>query len=100
MLQRELANIFLQDSRNVYKCMITVTNVTITSDLSIARAYLSIYNAQDKDLIISLIKENAKYIRYRLGQQVRHQLRVVPTLEFFFDDTLDYLEHIDELLKK
>lgn len=100
MLQRELANIFLQDSRNVYKCMITVTNVTITSDLSIARAYLSIYNAQDKDVIISLIKENAKDIRYRLGQQVRHQLRVVPTLEFFLDDTLDYLEHIDELLKK
>ena len=100
MLQRELANIFLQDSRNVYKCMITVTNVTITSDLSIARAYLSIYNTQDKDVIISLIKENTKDIRFRLGQQVRHQLRVVPTLEFFLDDTLDYLEHIDELLKK
>ena len=100
MLQRELANIFLQDSRNVYKCMITVTNVTITSDLSIARAYLSIYNTQDKEVIINLIKENTKDIRYRLGQQIRNQMRVVPTLEFFLDDTLDYLEHIDELLKK
>ena len=100
MLQRELANIFLQDSRNIYKCMITVTKVTITSDLSIARAYLSIYNTQDKGVIISLIKENTKDIRYRLGQQIRNQMRVVPTLEFFLDDTLDYLEHIDELLKK
>ena len=100
MLQRELANIFLQDSRNIYKCMITVTKVTITSDLSIARAYLSIYNTQDKEVIISLIKENTKDIRYRLGQQIRNQMRVVPTLEFFLDDTLDYLEHIDEILKK
>ncbi len=100
MLQRELANIFLQDSRNIYKCMITVTKVTITSDLSIARAYLSIYNTQDKEVIINLIKENTKDIRYRLGQQIRNQMRVVPTLEFFLDDTLDYLEHIDELLKK
>ena len=82
MLQRELANIFLVDSRNIYKCMITVTNTS------------------DKEVIISLIKENTKDIRYRLGQQVRNQLRVVPTLEFFLDDTLDYLEHIDELLKK
>ena len=100
MLQRELANIFLQDSRNIYKCMITVTKVTITSDLSIARAYLSIYNTQDKEVIINLIKENTKDIRYRLGQQIRNQMRVVPTLEFFLDDTLDYLEHIDEPLKK
>jgi ribosome-binding factor A len=100
MLQRELANIFLMDSRNIYKCMITVTKVTVTSDLSIARAYLSIYNTADKEVIINLIKENTKDIRYRLGQRVRNQLRVVPTLEFFLDDTLDYLERIDELLKK
>lgn len=100
MLQRELANIFLVDSRNIYKCMITVTNVKVTADLSIARVYLSIYNTADKELIIKMVKENSKDIRYRLGQQVRNQLRVVPALEFFLDDTLDYLEHIDELLKK
>lgn len=100
MLQRELANIFLVDSRNIYKCMITVTNVKVTPDLSIARAYISVYNTADKELIIKLIKENTKDIRFRLGQQVRNQLRVVPALEFFLDDTLDYIEHIDELLKK
>ncbi len=100
MLQRELADIFLLDSRNIYKCMITVTNVTISPDLSIARAYLSIYNTEDKRAIIELVKSNTKDIRYRLGQKIRNQVRVIPNLEFFIDDTLDYLERIDELLKK
>lgn len=80
--------------------MITVTKTTITSDLSIARAYLSIYMAPDKDVVIKAIRENTKDIRFRLGQQIRNQLRVVPHLEFFIDDTLDYMEHIDSLLKK
>lgn len=80
--------------------MITVTKTTITSDLSIARAYLSIYMAPDKDVVIKAIRENTKDIRFRLGQQIRNQLRVVPHLEFFIDDTFDYMEHIDSLLKK
>ena len=80
--------------------MITVTKTTITSDLSIARAYLSIYMAPDKDVVIKAIRDNTKDIRFRLGQQIRNQLRVVPHLEFFIDDTLDYMEHIDSLLKK
>lgn len=100
MLQRELADILLMDSRNIYRCMITVTNVTISPDLSIARAYLSIYNTPDKEAVMGLIKDNTKDIRYRLGQKIRNQIRVVPSLEFFIDDTLDYMERIDELLKK
>lgn len=100
MLQRELADILLMDSRNIYRCMITVTNVTISPDLSIARAYLSIYNTPDKEAVMGLIKENTKDIRYRLGQKIRNQIRIVPSLEFFIDDTLDYMERIDELLKK
>lgn len=100
MLQRELADILLIDSRNIYRCMITVTNVTISPDLSNARAYLSIYNTPDKEAVMGLIKDNTKDIRYRLGQKIRNQIRVVPSLEFFIDDTLDYMERIDELLKK
>ncbi len=100
LLQRELANIFLQDSKSVYNCMITVTKATITSDLSIARAYLSIYMAPDKDAVIGAVRANTKDIRYRLGQQVKNQLRVVPQLEFFIDDTLDYMENIERLLKQ
>jgi ribosome-binding factor A len=56
--------------------------------------------APDKDVVIKAIRENTKDIRFRLGQQIRNQLRVVPHLEFFIDDTLDYMEHIDSLLKK
>ena len=100
LIQKELANIFLVDGRNLYNCMITVTKATITSDLSIARAYLSIYMTNDKEGIVNAIRANTKDIRFRLGQRVRNQLRVVPQLEFFLDDTLDYIEHIDELLKQ
>ncbi len=100
LLQKELANIFIADGRNLYNCMITVTKTTITSDLSIARAYLSVYMAPDKEAIVAAIRANTKDIRFRLGQRIRNQLRVVPQLEFFLDDTLDYIEHIDELLKK
>ncbi len=80
--------------------MITVTQVTITSDLSIARAYLSIYMAPDKDIVIGAVRANTKDIRFRLGQKIKNQLRVVPQLEFFIDDTLDYMENIDRLLKQ
>ena len=80
--------------------MITVTNVTITPDLSIARAYLSIYMAPDKDAVIGAVRANTKDIRFRLGQQIKSQLRVVPQLEFFIDDTLDYMENIERLLKQ
>lgn len=102
LLQKELANIFLTDSNNVYGCMITVTKATITSDLSIARGYLSIYLApnNDKEAVIKAVRANTKDIRYRLGQKIKNQLRVVPQLEFFIDDTLDYMENIDRLLKQ
>ena len=80
--------------------MITVTKATITPDLSIARAYLSIYMAPDKDAIIAAVRANTNDIRYRLGQRVKDQLRIVPQLEFFIDDTLDYIENIDRLLKQ
>ncbi|MBO7491844.1 MAG: 30S ribosome-binding factor RbfA [Bacteroidales bacterium] len=100
LLQKELANIFVADGRNLYNCLITVTKTTITSDLSIARAYLSVYMAPDKEAIVAAVRANTKDIRFRLGQRIRNQLRVVPQLEFFLDDTLDYIEHIDELLKQ
>lgn len=82
--------------------MITVTKATITTDLSIARGYLSIYLApnNDKEAVIKAVRANTKDIRYRLGQQIKNQLRVVPQLEFFIDDTLDYMENIDRLLKQ
>lgn len=100
LIKKELAEIFLFDGPNVYDCMITVTKTTVTKDLSIARSYLSIFNAEDSDLVIKVVRNNAKDIRFRLGQKIKNQLRVVPSLEFFIDDSLDYIENIENLLKQ
>jgi len=99
LIQKELADIFLTDGIPVYDCMITVTQTKVTSDLSLARSYLSIFNAEDNNLVINTVKKNTKDIRYRLGQKVKHQLRIIPQLDFFIDDSLDYLENIENLLK-
>jgi len=99
LIQKELADIFLADGIPVYDCMITVTQTKVTSDLSLARSYLSIFNADDNELVISAIRKNTKDIRYRLAQKIKHQMRVIPQLIFFIDDSLDYLENIENLLK-
>ena len=100
LLQKELATIFLNDGLSMYNCMITVTKCTVTSDLSVARAYLSIFNAADSNSVIKAVRVNTKDIRFRVGQKVKNQLRIVPKMEFFIDDTLDYLENIEKLLKQ
>jgi len=99
LIQKELADIFLADGIPVYDCMITVTQTKVTPDLSLARSYLSIFNSEDNDKVMATIKKNMKDIRFRLGQKVKHQLRIIPQLDFFIDDSLDYLENIENLLK-
>jgi ribosome-binding factor A len=98
-IQKELAEIFLADGLPIYDCMITVTQTKVTPDLSLARSYVSIFNAEDNNVIMKAIRKNTKEIRYRLGQKVKYQLRIIPQLEFFIDDSLDYLENIENLLK-
>lgn len=80
--------------------MVTVTRVRVSPDLSICTAYLSIFPSEKADEIIENIHANEKTIRYELGTRVRNQLRIIPELRFFIDDSLDYIEHIDQLLKK
>lgn len=80
--------------------MVSVTRARISPDLSICTAYLSIFPSEKSEEILANIKSNEKSIRYELGTKVRNQLRIIPELRFFLDDSLDYLEHIDELLKK
>ena len=100
LIKKELADIFLMDGTSIYGCMITVTKTTVTKDLSIARSYLSIYNAKDSELVIKSIRSNTKDIRFRLGQKIKNQIRIIPQLEFFLDDSLDYIENIEKLLKE
>lgn len=99
LLQKELSDIFLLQTKNTHGMLVSVSTVRISPDMSVARAYLSIFPSEKGKEIIDNINANVKTIRYELGSRVRHQLRIIPELKFFLDDSLDYLEHIDELLK-
>ena len=78
----------------------SVSVVRVSSDLSVARAYLSIFPSERSKELLDAIRANTKAIRYDLGQRVHLQLRKIPELSFFIDDSLDYIEHIDDLLKQ
>ena len=80
--------------------MVSVTKVRVSPDLSSCTAYLSVFPSEKGEEILKNINANEKTIRFDLGRKVRNQLRIIPELRFFLDDSLDYLERIDELLKK
>ena len=100
LLQKELSLIFQSQTRAMRGVMVSVTREKISPDLSICTAYLSVFPSEKGDEILKNINANEKSIRYDLGTRVRNQLRIIPELRFFIDDSLDYIEHIDELLKK
>ena len=99
LLLKELSDIFQKELKpKVPMLMITVTHVNVTSDLSYARVYLSVFGVDDKKKVVEEVGMNAKAIRGLLGNRIRHQMRVVPELRFYEDDSLDYIENIDNLL--
>lgn len=100
LLQKELSLIFQSQTRMMRGVMVSVTRVKISPDLSVCSAYLSIFPSERGEELMQNIQKNEKTIRYELGTRVRNQLRIIPELRFFIDDSLDYIEHIDELLKK
>jgi len=100
LLQKELSLIFQSQTRQTHGVMVSVTRVRISPDLSICTAYLSVFPSERAEEIVKNISDNQKTIRYELGTRVRNQLRIIPDLRFFVDDSLDYIERIDELLKK
>ncbi|MDP4238611.1 MAG: 30S ribosome-binding factor RbfA [Bacteroidota bacterium] len=99
MLQKELGEIFLLYAREIQGTLITVTSVRISPDLGIARTHLSIFPSDKATSVLARVQEDTRAIRYDLGKRVRHQLRIVPELFFHIDDSLDYLENIDNLLR-
>lgn len=100
LIQKELSEIFLLQTRSMNGVLVSVSAVRISPDMSIARVYLSVFPSERSQEIVKNINDNMKSIRYELGTRVRHQLRIIPELKFFVDDSLDYAERIDELLKK
>ena len=100
LLQKELAVIFQRESRNLFKgALITVTVVRVTPDLGFAKVYLSFFLTEDKDDLLKNIRSHNSKIRYDLGKAVGKQLRIVPELQFYKDDSIDYAMNINELLK-
>ena len=100
LIQKELSNLFLNETRKTHGMMVSVSECRISPDLSYCTAYISVFPSEKSEETIKNLTENVKTISYELGQRLRYQLRIVPELRFFKDDTLDYMEHIDELLKK
>jgi len=99
MLQKELGEIFLLYARELHGTLITVTAVRISPDLGIAHTHLSIFPSEKSAAVLTKVQDDSKAIRYDLGKRVRNQLRIVPALYFHVDDSLDYLENIDKLLR-
>lgn len=100
LIQKELSDIFLLETKKMRGVLVSVTNVRVTPDLSLAYAYLSIFPSSQGKELMENINGNVKSIRYELGKRVGKQLRIVPNLQFYIDDSLDYIENIDNLLKK
>ena len=99
LIQKELGDILLKLSKETRGIMVSVSAVRVSPDLGIAKGYLSIFPSEKAAEVVNNLNENIKAIRFELGNRVRHQLRIIPEIRFYIDDSLDYIENIDKLLK-
>ena len=100
IIQKDLAELLQHAAQEgMHGVIISVTKVSVTSDLSLSKAYLSIFPTNKKEALFAAIKSNTQSIRYDLAQRTKHQLRRMPELTFYLDDSLDYIENIDALLR-
>jgi ribosome-binding factor A len=100
-LQRDLAEIIRSKGMAAFNgAMVTVSEVRVSPDLSVAKVFVSIFPSAKAEEVMTIIQDSVKQLRGELGRLVGKQLRIVPELVFMLDSSLDYVEHIDELLKK
>jgi ribosome-binding factor A len=100
LIQKEVADIFLKKGNEIsHGKLISITKVRISPDLSFAKRYISISPATKQEEILKAVQDQAQKIRFERGQKIRSQLRIVPDIAFHIDDSLDYIDHIDKLLK-
>ena len=101
VIQQDLAAIFQREGINYLpNTLITITRVRVTPDLAIARVFLSFFNNTNTSSALQIIKQHASEIRYKLGARIKDQVRIIPQLEFFVDDTGDYVERMDKIFDK
>ena len=99
LILKELSEIFLLETKKMRGVLISVTQVRVTPDLGMAHAYLSFFPSEKGEELLENINNNIKSVRFNLGKRIGQQLRVVPNLTFHLDNSLDYLDNIDNLLK-
>lgn len=98
VIQQDLAEIFQREGMNFLpNTLVTITKVRVTPDLALARVFLSFFNNENTSLALNTVKAHASEIRYKLGARIKNQVRIVPQLEFFVDDTNAYVEKMDRL---
>ena len=101
LIQKELGLYFLNEGKKIFgNLMISVTQVIVSPDLGYAKIYLSFLNEKDHEKAIATIKEHAGEVKRHFGLRIRNDVRKIPQISFFYDDTLDYIEKIDDLFKK
>jgi len=98
MLQKEMGEIFMLYAKKLHGTLISVTRVKVSPDLSVTHISLSIFPGDKTTEVLEQVKQDTKSIRFELGKRVSN-LRIIPELNFHLDDSLDYLENIDRLLK-
>ena len=100
-LQRDIAEIIRSKGMAMFDgALVSVSGVKVSPDLSVARIYVSIFPSEKAEKVMGILEENARALRGALGNRIAKQLRIVPEISFFLDNSLDYVEHIEELLKK
>jgi len=100
-IQRDIAEILQKELADTLRgTLVTVTTVRVSPDLAYAKLYISVFPFERSNATLDIIKEKSWYVRKLLGQRIRNQLKIVPELEWFIDDSLEYIENIDNLLNK
>jgi ribosome-binding factor A len=100
LFQKEIGELFQKEGYNFFgRAFVTVTNVRVSPDLGIAKIYVSVLGTNDAKAVMEKLDKHNKEIRKLFGAQIRHQARIVPELKFFLDDSLNYVDKIEKLLK-
>lgn len=100
LIQRDLSEMFQHECKEYAAgAMLSITTVRVSPDLSYAKIYVSIFTSERTETVMKSLEVHNKNIRYILGQKVGKQMRIIPELKFFVDDSLDYINKIDQLLK-
>lgn len=100
-IQKDIADIFQKEGAAIVRgLLVTVTAVRVSPDFGYAKIYISVFPFERSRELMAALEQNGRFIRGALGQRIRNQLKSIPEIQFFLDDSLEYIEHIDQALKK